>query len=955
MHAFRAGLWLILLFGTTVPHLCPAQDTRLVRDTEALSPEEEWTRLAVPEGFTISLFAAEPLINKPINLAFDPRGRLWVSSTVEYPYAASKDRWTDPEGSRVRDSRDAIKILEDTDGDGAADKVTDFADGLNIPTGVLPWHKPEHRDGCIAWSIPNLWYFADTDGDGTCDLREVLFGPLGYEKDTHGMCSSLRDGGDGWIYATHGFNNTSHLVAKDGSTLDLHSGNVFRFRPDASHVEIWSRGQVNPFGLAFDRRGNLYSADCHSAPVYQLMRGACYPSFGKPHDGLGFAPVMCGHTHGSTGICGIAYVDGGMWGPEWDDHVFIGNVVTSRINHDRVVFHGSSPEAVEEPDLVVSSDPWFRPVDLRIGPDGALYVADFYNRIIGHYEVPLDHPGRDRERGRIWRITREGAQAPIAQAPPVPTPRPPEDWITALREGNPFAKREAAAALLDRPAPSTLGPLLEALRAVPEEDNHLRHALRLALRAVLSQPGLLTREEVDGDPEVASLALAIPTAEASAYLARQSPASAADGNARLIHIARYADTSTDLLDRAIASRRTALAGNASGQWAAIESARDGLSEAGRPLTSALMDWAVQLAKELLAAKAPRPPTVWEPLPESGPSPWVVQERPGPDGAPTQVLSSLNKGQPGAEQRTGTLRSAVFPAPSRLGFALCGHRGPTAAPPHEKNLVRLVQESDGKVLASAQPPRQDACVLIEWDLTGVAGQPVRFEIIDGDDGSAYAWLAVGQFTTPVLDVSTFAAEDTNHRLLTSLAGLLQHTAPAALREALAPYLPAQRAPPPPPVSPADRARLEALIQDRLASFTTASPDPVRGKTLFTVHCSTCHQIAGTGGLVGPQLDGIGNRGAARLCEDILDPNRNVDTHFQVHTVTLKSGGTQSGLERGEIGKLLLLVDASGTEHKVPLADIAKDEALALSPMSPAFGQLLTAGEFHDLLAFLLQAR
>ena len=127
------------------------------------------------------------------------------------------------------------------------------------------------------------------------------------------------------------------------------------------------------------------------------------------------------------------------------------------------------------------------------------------------------------------------------------------------------------------------------------------------------------------------------------------------------------------------------------------------------------------------------------------------------------------------------------------------------------------------------------------------------------------------------------------------------------------------------------------------------------TLSTVHCSTCHQIAGTGGLVGPQLDGIGNRGAERLCEDILDPNRNVDTHFQVHTVTLKSGGTQSGLERGEIGKLLLLVDATGAEHKVPLADIARDEALALSPMPPAFGQLLTAGEFHDLLAFLLQAR
>jgi glucose/arabinose dehydrogenase len=333
-----------------------------------------------------------------------------VSSSVEYPYSADKARWSDEKGTRVKDSRDAIKILEDTDGDGKADKVTDFADGLNIPTGVLPWHKPEHKAGCIAWSIPNIWYFADTDGDDKADVREVLFGPLGYEKDTHGMCSSFRLGLDGWVYATHGFNNTSHFKAKDGSTLDLHSGNVFRFKPDGSRVEPWTHGQVNPFGLAWDRYGNLYSADCHSSPIYQLIRGACYPSFGKPHDGLGFAPVMCEHSHGSTGICGIVYIDGGVWGPEWDDHTFVGNCVTSRVNHDKVTFTGSTPKANEQPDFLTSDDPWFRPVDLQLGPDNALYIADFYNKIIGHYEVPLDHPGRDKERGRIWRVVKKGVQ-----------------------------------------------------------------------------------------------------------------------------------------------------------------------------------------------------------------------------------------------------------------------------------------------------------------------------------------------------------------------------------------------------------------------------------------------------------------------------------------------------------------------------------------------------------------
>ena len=189
-----------LPFLLMLPPLVAAEpDTRLVRETAALTPEQEKAALHVLPGFEVQLFASEPMINKPINIAFDARGRLWVSSTVEYPYAADKSRWSDAQGTRVKNSRDAIKILEDSDGDGKADKVTDFADGLNIPTGVLPWHKPEHKAGCIAWSIPNIWYFADSDGDDKADVREVIFGPLGYEKDTHGMCSSFRLGLDGWV------------------------------------------------------------------------------------------------------------------------------------------------------------------------------------------------------------------------------------------------------------------------------------------------------------------------------------------------------------------------------------------------------------------------------------------------------------------------------------------------------------------------------------------------------------------------------------------------------------------------------------------------------------------------------------------------------------------------------------------------------------------------------------
>jgi glucose/arabinose dehydrogenase len=226
------------------------------------------------------------------------------------------------------------------------------------------------------------------------------------------MNSSFRRGFDGWLYATHGFNNNSTVRGKDGSEIKMNSGNTYRVRLDGSRVEQHTFGQVNPFGLCFDPLGNLYSADCHSSPVYELLRGGYYPSFGKPHDGLGFAPTLMEHAHGSTAICGVMHYSDSLWPEEYRDNIFIGNVMSSRVNRDRLVEHGSTKVAKELPDFITTDDPWFRPVDLQLGPDGALYVADFYNRIIGHYEVPLEHPGRDRTSGRIWRITYNGKTHP---------------------------------------------------------------------------------------------------------------------------------------------------------------------------------------------------------------------------------------------------------------------------------------------------------------------------------------------------------------------------------------------------------------------------------------------------------------------------------------------------------------------------------------------------------------
>ena len=1082
-----------LVTCTLAASLHAAEDKmRLVRETEALTPEQERAGLHVPHGFTVQLFASEPMINKPINMAFDARGRLWVSSTVEYPYSADKSRWSDEQGTRVKDSRDAIKILTDTDGDGKADKVTDFADGLNIPTGVLPWHKPEHKAGCIAWSIPNIWYFADTDGDDKADHREILFGPLGYEKDTHGMCSSFRMGLDGWVYATHGFNNTSHFKAKDGSTLDLHSGNVFRFRPDGSRIEKWTSGQVNPFGLCWDRFGNLYSADCHSSPIYQLIRGACYPSFGKPDDGLGFAPVMCEHSHGSTGICGIVYLDGGVWGSEWDDHTLVGNCVTSRVNHDKVSFNGSTPKANEQPDFITSDDPWFRPVDLQLGPDNALYIADFYNKIIGHYEVPLDHPGRDKERGRIWRVVKEdravslkdcqlealsdkdlaqqlesenlrrrylagevifqrGAAAYEEVVSFMPKSSNQALWKqeTALRMAHgvwigarlgknsvtQFKQAEALdllssvhafkalAALMHQPgvpgyfaqtrhlidlSPSTgqavsvafsridiaTGEVVEfsSLRggtrtetresvenrkariecmgasedpaaiqelqsmlaaAAKENDPTMSLTIKIALKRLLSLPGAFKAVPLDYT-HLAEVVLAVPTAEASEWLwkletqSSQPPVPLAKVAG---HVARYGAPE---LQKAVIEkiRATQQEQAVDAQLAVIQAIYNGLSERGAPANPNLLAWAQELAAQLLDSADKQAAPAWTAL---GDAKWSLQTRKCADGTEAQVLQSMSKGGGDEEKRTGVLKSKSFAAPAKLVLWVNGHSGSPKEKANDKNLVRVVDAQSGAALASVFPPRSDLCQRVELDLAQHVGKAVRLEIVDGDDGKSYAWLGVTRIEPAVVSVNDFQNEDSTHSALKTLAMLLQHTAPAALREKLVAYLPPRPAPPPLPVSPEQRKQLDALIATRAAAFAKAKPDVAAGKLVFTTNCAVCHQIRGAGGLIGPQLDGIGARGAERLSEDILDPNRNVDAHFHLHTLTLKDGSSLSGFLKGEAGQVLILADAAGQEQRVSKNDLAKDMTTPMSLMPPVFGQTLDEKTFINLLGYLMNEK
>jgi putative heme-binding domain-containing protein len=1017
-----------------------------VRQTQPLPPAQEQEAFALPEGFEISLFASEPEINKPMNMAFDTKGRLWITSTLEYPYPVKP-------GQKGRDS---VKVLEDTDGDGKADKVTTFADGLNIPTGVYPY-----KDGVVVWSIPNIWYISDTDGDGVGDKREKLYGPLGYERDTHGMHSSFTRGYDGWLHITHGFNNHTTVEAGDGSKIQIQSGNTYRVRLDRSSVEQFTWGQVNPFGMCLDSRGYFYTADCHSSPVYQLIPGAYYPSFGKPHDGLGFAPVTITHNHGSTAICGVTLYEDSLWPESYSGHLFIGNVMTSRVNHDSLTWRGSSPKGKEEPDFIKTRDPWFRPVDMQLGPDGALYIADFYNRIIGHYEVPLDHPGRDRTSGRIWRVTYKGKTHPSPDvSKPVdavsalshpnitrrqlaiqalsdmgcqvpakelreelanPLAAPWAAWVLhrtgnlgtdelmrlstssvhharihaqriladisvwedghhrlameGLEDKDPHVRRAAANAISLHPSARHVVPLAASLAKEdgnPAGDDHLAHSLRIALRGQMREKGAFAKinstkmESPAITTVLPAIALSVQSEDAAEYLLGRMgtlPESLGKGEA-VTHIVRNIGLERmEVLARQLVGKGAPLE-----QAATLSAIHKGILQRGGEFGPDLQAWGVRLAAQLMAAETPESGWTNQPLPGAGnlpDNPWGFQKRRFQEGSEGLVLSSFAK----KEEFTGTLRSKTFPIPGWLRFYICGHDGLPGKPLENKNFFRLRDASTEEILKEAVPPRNDVARQVVWDLEEFGGRKVFIEVTDGNNGKSYAWLAFARIEPqiPGLELVDPSSPGQMREAGLSLVRDLQIRSLSAQVQSLAtdPEITARtkglaketleslhgKQSASGPSAPMEE--LDNLIAARLKGFQSGKPDPAHGRDTFQLYCSACHKKGGIGNLVGPQLDGIGSRGAQRVIEDILDPNRNVDVAFRYTTVTLKDGAVGQGLKRREEGEAVVFADLTGREIVLAKSNIAKTEQTALSLMPSALGAAIPEKDFLDLVAFLME--
>ncbi|NOY00640.1 MAG: hypothetical protein GXP30_13040, partial [Verrucomicrobia bacterium] len=476
--------------------------------------------------------------------------------------------------------------------------------------------------------------------------------------------------------------------------------------------------------------------------------------------------------------------------------------------------------------------------DLQIGPEGALYVADFYNRIIGHYEVPLDHPGRDRERGRIWRIVKtDGEMKP----PLTPKPLKADNPITNLKSASPFERRAAAEALQFDPKLESLSPLLKSLSEISKEDTHLRHGLRMAIQRHLELPGAFNSLPSKPNQETLSIALAVGNSAAANYILRNKPPYELR-TAELKHIARYGDPITlkRLLSYIIVRTDWDVPEKRSLKDVAnLNAIQQGIEERGESKPNAvLLGWAQFLARELLDLRQRQKTADWTELPHpenpKSTSPWVLQQRKRADGVETDVLSSLHLGEKRAEQRTGILRSKEFPAPASLSFWINGHRGKPDQKAHDHNFVRLVNAKSGDQLAKTFPPRSDVSEKIVWDLRKHKGKPVQLEIIDGDSGKAFAWIGITHIEPRVINIMSFINSNSVTKALGQLASMLKITAPVDLRDRLKKFLPPSPAPPPLPVSKEQRKQLDELIGSRVKSFTAVKPDITKGETIFTTN-------------------------------------------------------------------------------------------------------------------------
>ena len=903
-------------------------------------PDKAAGLIEVHPEFDLSLVAAEPLIQKGMNIDWDERGRMWVSETPEYPNGRrplNTASWRDSGSLRPaqpsRDPEDTISILSDTNGDGRMDRKHVFADKLELITGFVLY-----RSGVIAATAPDIWYLEDTDGDEVADRRTKLYTGLG-TADTHAVINNLRWGLDGWVYATHGY-STAVVTSPDGKTTFGRDGSgVVRFRPDGTAFEQYSSRGGNTWGLDITWDGQVFWTQPTSGTVFfhtvlpesVLAKGrmpntssakgmisgqTTYPLMTWPEQ----AYVQIDQVGRFTAAAGCAIYDGGAWPDRWRFAYFTGeptlNIVHSAFVRPDGVSYATSKEAGREnTEFIRSRDLWFRPIETRVGPDGALYVIDFYNQAVIHNDTrgPMHSPSnaavrpdRDHYFGRIWRVQHKQARRLDV---PVLDRRDLTGLLDVMKTSpNAHVKQTAwRLAIENFPADPRLTavrrPMGSAALAVYERSRQAKtEADRAAVLATFASAT---------DDWTRSALIAAATEQAPAYITQAFGAARPE---------RLVDFVTGVLPAALPSAAGSLVVAAAGAPATAAPIASlvvrGIGQVEPP--AALTAGARQALQSLLT----NPATTAAALPVA-----VRWDRSGSLASLTDtrgraLVAELRTAA--TDDRRVELAASLFAVPAHRADALA-IVAPMLA---DTGVSQILRDRLAVAVGDAAGADSDA-VLIEA-LARTASTTVFNQLLRRPESALALVNALrrGGITPAALDPA-------------AVLRLRNHPNKQVASDATA-YLDS--------VAASARARSEII-----ATLLPAIEQPgnaLRGRELFAAACANCHKLGSLGAAdVGPPLDGMGAHPRSELLTHILDPNRQVDPSFWQVNVTTRRGETLAGVVASENATSLTLRNPSGSVD-IAKADIVTRETTRRSLMPEGFDSL-GAEALRDILTFMAQ--
>jgi len=973
-----------------------------------VSPAESMKHLVTPAEFRIELFAAEPDIAKPITMAWDAGGRLWIAETIDYPNELQ------PEGK----GRDRIKICEDTDGDGKADKFTVFADKLSIPTSLT-----FARGGVIVHQAPHTLFLKDTDGDDKADVREILF--TGWStSDTHAGPSNLRYGHDNWIWGIVGYSGFRGTV---GGEQHRFSTGFYRFKPDGSKIEFVRNTDNNSWGIGFTEEGIVFGSTANRNPsvympianrYYEAVRGWSSRRLGATASNALFYPITDKirqvDQHGQfTAAAGHAiYTARDFPSIYWNRTAFVngptGHLTSTFTLHPRgtdFVTHNSW-------NLLASDDEWTAPIFADVGPDGAVWAIDWYNYIIQHNPTPRGYKTgkgnaymtdlRDKRHGRIYRIIYRQAKD---KKQPQLVGASPQELVATLRNDNMFWRMRAQRLLVERGKLDVVDALITLAKDTSVDSLGVNPG---AIHALWTLDGLGAMDSIDGAARIATTIATTSLKHPSAGVRRAavmvlpddddsagailSAGSLADDDAQVRLAAALAlseKPSSEAVARAV-SRAIGDTDNMADRW---------LPDA---LTSAAAAHAVPFLESLVGIPADYEVSkrqadivarVAEHHVRGGAVDSVGALMVAAANAQTPVadaiIAGIAKGWPKGQQAklddasekamVALLEVLSFEHKSEL-VRLAGLWGTRSFDRYAAEIAigyRTVVEDSSK----ADSARAGAARQL------VAMQPTKAAV-------AEAIVAqLGPQTSPELAQQMLAAlaDSQSDRVATAVIEAYNGMTPVAQKQALSLMTKrstwtrilldaAQRGEIGLALLALDqkqalfshRDKQIAALATKVLSATGGLPSPDRkkvleqllplarrsgsvahGKEMFTKHCAKCHTYKGEGAQIGPDLTGMAVHPKAELLTQILDPNRSVEGNYQQYSVVTTEGRILIGLLASENRTAIELFDAEGKKQIVLREDIEELIASNKSLMPEGFEKQMNASELVDLLEFLAQ--